>query len=236
MGAPAPRIQSESLSKAGTKPIRILIADASPMGCQLLKSAFQHSRRQFDIVASAVSSQEVLRDIARERPDIALINSDLQDGQFAGLRIVHIIHGSASQTSVIVLFDKWQDDLILHAFRSGARGVYCRSEKDLDLLCKCILAVHQGQIWANSHQVKLLLQSLIKTTPFRPIDTQGLSLLGKREAEVADLVAEGLSNKEIAQKLGISEHTVSNYLFRIYTKLGLSSRVELVLYVMSKRK
>jgi DNA-binding NarL/FixJ family response regulator len=206
------------------------------MGCQLLKSAFKPYRRQFEIVASAVSSHEVLRDISRERPDIALINSDLQDGQFTGLRIINDIHGSASQVGVIVLFDKWQDNLVLHAFRSGAKGVFCRSERNLDLLSKCIVAVHEGQVWANSHQMQLLLQTLIKVTPFRPIDAQGLNLLGKREAQVADLVAEGLSNKEIARKLGISEHTVSNYLFRIYTKLGFSNRVELVLYVMTKRK
>jgi len=60
----------------------------------------------------------------------------------------------------------------------------------------------------------------------------GRRLLAKREEEVVNLVAEGLTNRDIAQKLGISEHTVSNYLFRVYEKLGISSRVELVLYVL----
>ena len=61
-------------------------------------------------------------------------------------------------------------------------------------------------------------------------------MLAKRENEVANLVSEGLTNREIAQKLGLSEHTVSNYLFRIYEKLGISSRVELVLYVLRQRR
>jgi DNA-binding NarL/FixJ family response regulator len=60
--------------------------------------------------------------------------------------------------------------------------------------------------------------------------------LAKREQEVAKLVAEGLNNRDIAQKLGLSEHTVSNYLFRIYEKLGISGRVELVLYIVRQEQ
>jgi len=63
-----------------------------------------------------------------------------------------------------------------------------------------------------------------------------MALLAKREDEVASLVAEGLSNRDIAERLGLSEHTVSNYLFRIYEKLGISGRVELVLYILKQRQ
>jgi DNA-binding NarL/FixJ family response regulator len=66
--------------------------------------------------------------------------------------------------------------------------------------------------------------------------SNGHRLLGRREEEVARLVAEGMANREIAEKLHLSEHTVSNYLFRIYEKLGISSRVELVLYVLRQRQ
>ena len=226
----------ESPLKAGPIAIRVLIADDSPLGCQLLKNAFKRSRRQFDVVASAVSSHEVMQHISRERLDVALINADLQDGPLSGLQTLPQIHASASGMSVIVLFDKWQDDLILHAFRSGARGVFCRSEKKLDLLCKCILAVHEGQVWANSQQLQLLLQTLINVKAIHSSDMKGMNLLSKREAQVVGLVAEGLPNKEISLKLGISEHTISNYLLRVYNKLGISTRVELVLYVMNRPK
>jgi DNA-binding NarL/FixJ family response regulator len=63
-----------------------------------------------------------------------------------------------------------------------------------------------------------------------------MNLLAARETQVANLVAEGLPNREIALKLGISEHTVSNYLFRIYNKLGISGRVDLVLYILKRRE
>jgi DNA-binding NarL/FixJ family response regulator len=68
------------------------------------------------------------------------------------------------------------------------------------------------------------------------VNVQGRRLLTKREDEVVKLVADGLSNRHVAQKLGLTEHTVSNYLFRIYEKLGISSRVELVLYALKQRQ
>lgn len=213
--------------------IRVLIADDSAMGCQLLKTAFNRFRK-FDVVGCVVSSDEIIQHVSQEHPDVALINSDLQDGQLAGLRVLRQIRGIGPRMSVIVLFDKWEDDLVVFAFRSGAQGVFCRSERKFDLLCKCVAAVHAGQIWANSHQLQLLVKTLFNTTAKQPSDTKGLSLLSKRDMQVVELVAEGLANKEIALKLGIGEHTVSNYLFRIYNKLGISSRVELVLYVINR--
>jgi len=78
----------------------------------------------------------------------------------------------------------------------------------------------------------LIVNALADAKPLQLTNAQGRYLLAKRENEVANLVSEGLTNRDIAQKLGLSEHTVSNYLFRIYEKLGISSRVELVLYVL----
>ena len=101
---------------------------------------------------------------------------------------------------------------------------------------KSIQAVHKGQVWANSHQLHLILEALVSATPFRVKNVQKDVLLAKREDEVANLVAAGLSNREVAERLGLTEHTVSNYLFRIYEKLGISGRVELVLYMLKQRE
>ncbi len=95
-------------------------------------------------------------------------------------------------------------------------------------------ALHEGQVWANSGQLQLLLDTLRRAEPIRPVSPPGMGSLAIREAQVANLVAEGLANKEIAKRLGITTHTVSNYLFRIYNKLGISSRVELVLSVVKE--
>jgi DNA-binding NarL/FixJ family response regulator len=96
-------------------------------------------------------------------------------------------------------------------------------------------AVYQGQVWANSEQIHFLLNTLRRTSSVWEPSSTALKLLATRETHVANLVTEGLPNREVALRLGITEHTVSNYLFRIYNKLGISSRVELVLYIMKGR-
>jgi len=231
---PSPRILAETPSAVSRRVVRVLLALGSPMDCQLLLTALKRSRQQLNVVACAVSKNDVLTSFSRGNVDVALINADLEDGRLAGLELLPEIHTSYQRTPVVMLFDAWQDDLILQSFRAGAKGVFCRSEKRLDMLWKCISAVHQGQVWANSGQLHLLLNTLRKATPIRPATAPGMNLLSKREADVATLVAEGLPNKEIAPRLGITEHTVSNYLFHIYNKLGISSRVELVLYMMKQ--
>jgi len=231
---PSPRILAETPSAVSRRLVRVLIALGSPMDCQLLLAALKRSRQQLNVVACAVSKTDILTSFSRGNIDVALINADLEDGRLAGLELLPEIHASYQRTPVVMLFDAWHDDLILQSFRAGAKGVFCRAEKRLDMLWKCISAVHQGQVWANSGQLHLLLNTLRKATPIRPTTAPGMNLLSKRETDVANLVAEGLPNKEIAPRLGITEHTVSNYLFHIYNKLGISSRVELVLYMMKQ--
>ena len=80
----------------------------------------------------------------------------------------------------------------------------------------------------------MLLEMVVQAPFVRIVNVKGLSLLAERERQVVTLVSEGLSNREIATRMGISEHTASNYLFRIYNKLGISNRVELVLYAMKQ--
>lgn len=223
---------------SGTRPqkkIFVLIADDSLMGCYLLKSAITRSRFGFEVIACATTRAEIIQQLKAHPIDVALLNEDLLDGSLAGFPVVSELRVSFPKTRVILLLKSAPDDLIVDAFRSGAKGVFCRTEP-ISALCKCIRSVHQGQIWANSKQLHLILEALVRATPLRTSDFRRHSSLTKRELEVFHLVAEGLPNKVIAQRLGITEHTVSNYLFRMYDKLGISSRVELVLYALTKRQ
>jgi DNA-binding NarL/FixJ family response regulator len=104
------------------------------------------------------------------------------------------------------------------------------------MLYKCILTVHQGHVWADKSDLTSLLDAFYHTTALRVTDARGTNLLSKREEQVVVLVSEGLSNREIARKLGLSEHTVKNHLFRVFEKLGVSSRVELVSYALNSSK
>jgi two-component system, NarL family, nitrate/nitrite response regulator NarL len=217
------------------KKIFILIADDSQMGCYLLKSAVTHSRFGFEVVACATDRSEVVQSLNTYPVDVALVNEDLQDGPLTGFQVVSELRASFPKTRAVLLLKLAHDETIVDAFRSGAKGVFCRTEP-LRALWKCIRSVHQGQIWANSKQLHMILEALVHATPLRTTHFPGRSLLTKREEEVFNLVAEGLPNKAVAQRLGISEHTVSNYLFKMYDKLGISSRVELVLYALARRQ
>jgi DNA-binding NarL/FixJ family response regulator len=209
----------------------VLIADETRMGCQLLKNAFERSRFRIDVVACATNRSEIARCLAAHSVDVAVISESLEDGPFLGFQVLSEVRASSPSTRVIALLKSMRQDLVVDAFRAGAKGVFCKAEP-IGALCKCIRAVHSGQVWANSSQLNLLVEALVSATPLRLTNKRGHALLAKREAQVAQLVTEGLSNRDIAKKLSLSEHTVSNYLFRIYEKLGISSRVELVLYVI----
>ena len=215
--------------------VDLLIADDSPMDCQLLKRALTGSRSPFRVVACAVSQAEIISSMNAHSPDVALINESLQDGPLTGFGVLSQLHSSFPQTSVIVLLRSASKDLIVDAFRAGAKGIFCRAEP-LQTLCKCIHAVHQGQVWANSSQLRSVLDAFASAAPLHLTNSQGRVLLTKRETDVVRLVVDGYTNRDVGQKLGLTEHTVSNYLFRIYEKLGISSRVELVLYSLKRQR
>jgi two-component system nitrate/nitrite response regulator NarL len=220
-------------TEAVRRVIDLLVADSSSMDCQLLKSALARSRSPFRVVACAVSQAEIVSSVSSGSVDIALISESLQNGPLTGFGVLSELHNRFPKTSVILLLKSAPDDLVVDAFRAGARGVFCRAEP-LPALYKCINAVHQGQIWANSKQLRSVLDAFSSAAPLRLLNSQGRVLLTKREIDVVKLVVQGHANRDVAQKLGLTEHTVSNYLFRIYEKLGISSRVELVLYSLTR--
>ena len=225
----------ERSSEVCAQRVSVLIGDDSRMACQLLENALSRSRFRFEVVASAVSCVEVISSLKGKRVDVALINQSLQEGPFVGFQLLAELRESFPQTRVVILLKTATCDLVVDAFRGGAQGVFCRTES-FEMLCKCIQSVHRGQVWASSDQLHFLLEAFVKTSALRPVDYSGRALLTQRENDVASLLAEGLSNREVSVKLGLSEHTVSNYLFRIYNKLGVSSRVELVLYLLRQRQ
>ena len=116
---------------------------------------------------------------------------------------------------------------MIAAFRCGATGVFCRTEPLSELLA-CIERVSRGEIWASSNHSEFLLEAFRSTPSCEGIDAGKIGLLSHRELQVAECAAQGQSNKQIADRLGLSEHTIKNYLFRIFEKLGVSNRFELL--------
>jgi DNA-binding CsgD family transcriptional regulator len=132
-----------------------------------------------------------------------------------------------------MLLDSSKREAVLQAFRSGARGIFSRHDS-VETLCKCVRTVHQGQVWANSQQMSYAVEALASSPTVRAVDANGLNLLSKRELDVVRSLAEGLTNREIAERLGLSQHTIKNYLFRVFDKLGVSSRLELLFMTLAQ--
>ena len=205
------------------------------MSCQLISEALSRSRNpRFEVVVpNGFTADEALQDIERTHPDVAVISNALKDGPCAGFSLIRAMHAAHIRTRAVLLLDSAERNLVVDAFRSGARGVFSRAES-LSELCKCIDSVHKGQIWANSKELEYVLEALAASKRVGFVDARGKQILSGREQEVAALVADGLTNREIAGQLHLSECTVKNYLFKIFEKLGISTRVELVLYTFGQ--
>jgi two-component system nitrate/nitrite response regulator NarL len=215
--------------------VNVLVAEASFLHCQLVENIFRPKRTGIVVVACSVDSRDALARLKEHEPDVAVISARLQEGPLEGYRVLRELHLLQAKTRTVMLLDSRERDLVVDAFRCGAHGVVFRDEP-IETLGKCIHVVHRGQVWANSENLCHLLEAFKRAMPFRFEDSNGTKLLTKRERDVSRLVAEGLTNREISKQLGLSEHTVRNYLLRVFDKLGVSTRVELVLYCLQERQ
>jgi DNA-binding NarL/FixJ family response regulator len=203
------------------------------MNCQLLAGALRNSSQHFNVVACATKSSQIVQAACDHAPDVAVISLVLNDGPLAGLVALRELRASSPNVCSVMLLEQCLPNLVVDSFRGGARGIFCRTDS-FESLCKCIEKVHQGQIWASSSELQLILDAFANAVPLRAINYKGERLLTQREEQVVTLVCQGLTNREIAGQLKLSEHTIKNYLFRIFERLGVSSRVELVLYGTTK--
>jgi DNA-binding NarL/FixJ family response regulator len=214
--------------------IRVLAADSTRMSSQLLAESLAQDR-QFDVTGIEPKELSILQAIAMKRPHVLLVSSALEESSTLGFELTRQVHAAHPETRVVLLMDTSNPSAVVEAFRCGAQGVFSRTESS-KALARCITSVHHGQVWANSTELRYLLDAFRQSEPMQLVDSRGEALLSKREQDVVRCVAEGLSNREIAGRLKLTEHTVKNYLFRIFDKLGVSSRVEVVLYVFRLRK
>ena len=216
-------------------PIRVLIVTGDNMTGELLTNAFAHGRKAFAVETLIGSSQKVIGNLGAHKPHVAVICEELEDGPQAGFKVLQKLRDSHHHTAAIMLLQSSKPDCVVGAFREGARGVFYRTHSLKDL-SKCIRTVHQGQIWAGNEDLEHILNALAHLKPLQFNDAKGMPLLTRREEDVVRLVADGLKNREIAQRLNVAEHSIRNYLYRIFEKLGVSTRVELILYGFSQRE
>ncbi len=221
----------ERTSGAGCASIRVLLADSNQTQSQLLGSAL---RRQPGLAITYCRSElsACLQALRSAPVDIVLLADAASDQLIETVRGLHTNH---PPVGLILLLDGYDRNVVITALRAGARGLFCRACQPFRALCRCISVIHQGQFWANTEQMGYVIEELTSAPPPRVINVKGAVLLTPREEQVVSLVSEGFGNREIAQHLGIKESSVKKYVLRIYDKLGVSNRVELVLYALTHR-
>ncbi len=220
-----------SSSAATSNAIGVLIADSNRMQSQLLTSALRR-RSEFQVQTCELDTFSILQAVTSKHPSIAILSLNPSDGVSEAVMTLRRFHLSHPEIPKLLLVDTCDRELVVSAFRSGARGIFPITDANLRLLCKCLLRVAAGQIWANTEQLNYLLDLISEVPSLRVLNARGTSLLTPREEQVVALVAEGLGNRQIARELNLSEHTIKKYLYRIFEKLGISTRVELVLYAV----
>jgi len=212
--------------------IRVLVADSSRIHTQLLADALRRDP-SLEVISEVADLRGLVAAVLERSIDVLALSCNLEGGETRGLEAVRELRESRPASKAVVLLDSRKPEPVLEAFRAGARGVFSK-DGSVEMFSKCIRTVHQGQIWADTRQVTLAIDALAATPKVRAVDAGGMDLLSKREMEVVRCLARGLTNREIAKQMGLSQHTVKNYLFRVFDKLGVSSRVELLFLTLSQ--
>ena len=222
----------ESSQSSGGETIRVLVADDTRIHTQLLAEVLRRDH-QLEVSAPSVRSSDLAETVRQQRIDVIVLSSNIDEEPLRGFELLRQVRAANPDIFAIMLLDSSKRETVLQAFYAGARGIFSRHDS-VESLSKCIRSVYEGQIWANSEQLTFAVEALASSPVVRAVDANGLSLLSQREMEVVRSLAEGLTNREIAERLGLSQHTIKNYLFRVYDKLGVSSRLELLFMTLTQ--
>lgn len=213
--------------------VRIVLADDHPIVRDGLKKLLQ-LEEDFEVVGEASDGREVLEKVQELDPDVLLL--DLRMPNLDGLSALQALQQTNKRTRVIVLTASEDKNEFVQAMKLGCSGIVLKQTAP-DLIVKSIRKVHSGEIWLDSNTTAAVMRQF-STGLDNPGGgaTKGRerSPLSAREREIVALVAQGYKNKEMAEKMFISEQTVKNHLHNIFDKLGVSDRLELALYAIHK--
>jgi len=212
--------------------VRILIADDHPIVRDGLKKLLL-LEDDFEIVGEAGDGREVLERVQELDPDVLLL--DLRMPNLDGLSALQALQQTNKRTRVIVLTASEDKNEFVQAMKLGCSGIVLKQTAP-DLIVKSIRKVHAGEIWLDSHTTAAVMRQFQTAADGSVAPGKGRerSPLSAREREIVALVAQGYKNKEMAEKMFISEQTVKNHLHNIFDKLGVSDRLELALYAIHK--
>ena len=212
--------------------IRILIVDDQLVVREGLRMLLEN-QEGMKVVAMAGTRSEALGMIASQPADILILNLEL--GGYSALSFIPQLREVANNARVLVLTGQRDSETHQKAAQLGAMGVVLK-EDAADLLLKAIEKVYQGEAWLDRLTLGNLLWEM-SSRDKESLDPQRkkISSLTDRERQVIALITEGLKNRQIAERLFISPTTVTHHLSSIYSKLGVTDRLELVVYAFANK-
>jgi len=211
------------------KPIRVMIADKEPTGREGLRSVLKREQ-DIEVVGESSHGVETLELVEKLKPDILILDPAMPE--MNGVKEFSLFMEKSPWTKVLVFTSHVDEEIIFHTIQAGVVGCLPKTAAT-SVLVKAVRAVSAGEIWAGRKLLsKLLRASLNVRLEKEALEEAPFQNLTKREVEVIGLIAEGCSNKDIANRLSISEQTVKAHLNSIFKKLKLKSRFQLVLRVL----
>jgi len=217
--------------KAAKKTIRVMVADDHPIVREGIRKLLE-LEEDIEVVAEASDGREVLETVKETKPDIVLL--DLKMPGLDGLSVLQTLQHLKTGSKTIVLTASEDKNEWVQAMKLGCSGIVVKQTPP-ELIVKSIRKVHEGEIWLDSHTTAAVMRQF--ASPDGGVGRRrgrGRSPLSNREREIVALVAQGYRNREMAEKMFISEQTVKNHLHNIFDKLGVSDRLELALYAIHK--
>ena len=208
-------------------PISLILADDHPIVLDGLENLFR-LEKDFQVMARCTNGMEAMQEVLRLRADVLVL--DIRMPGKDGLEIAREMQKGKIPTRVVLLTAALDEEEFLEAVRLGVQGIVLK-EMAPQILIQCIRKVHAGEQWIEPRSARQALEKMLR----REAGVRAIAhLLTPREIEMVRMVAQGLRNKEIADKLCISEGTVKVHLHNIYEKLKVDGRVALLRYAQEK--
>lgn len=208
-------------------PIRLVLADDHPIVLEGLEQLFR-LEPDFAVVARCRDGDETLRALRLHRPDILVL--DIRMPRRDGLEVLRTLHEEGLATRVVLLTAALHEDQLVEALHLGVGGVVLK-EMAPQLLVDAVREIHAGGRWLDKGSVNRALDKLLQR---EAESRQAAEALTPRELEIVRMVASGLRNRAIAERLFISEGTVKIHLHNIYQKIEVNGRLELAVYAQSR--
>ena len=202
----------------GSEPTRVLVLDDHEIVRSGLSDLLQ-ADGEFDVVATTGTVTEALPLLRGLRPDIAVIDVQLPDG--SGIDLVRQLKEDLSEIATVVLTSFDDDALLIDALEAGAEAFMVKEIRSFDLT-KTLRRIAAGQpIYSDDERVKVIAQARIRLSA-----RDGTADLSPQELRIFELIGDGLTNRQIGEKLFIAEKTVKNYITSLFSKLGVNRRAE----------